>query len=272
MHELSFVRDNLSLLEQRLRDRGMNPDAIVGEFGRLDTERRTAITSAEKMRAEQKQLSAAVGKLMKEGKKDEAEAIRERVRQEKDEIAAAEKRAEDLDQELRRILQGIPNLPHASVPVGKSEHDNQLVREWGMKREFGFTAKPHWEIGEQLGILDLERAAKITGARFAVYWDQGARLERALANFMLDLHCGEHGYIEVLPPFMVNSDSMYGTGQLPKFADDLFRVPRGDGDGRNDLWLIPTAEVPLTNLYRDEVLDLDRLPFSVTGWTPCFRS
>jgi seryl-tRNA synthetase len=266
MHELSFVRENLPLLEGKLRLRGMDPSTLVGTFRELDTERRAAITAAESRRAEQKQLSSQVGQLMKEGKKDEAEAIRERVRNSKDEITAAEKRAEELDEQLRAILKTIPNLPHASVPVGRDEHGNQVVREWGTKREFSFQAKPHWEVGEQLGILDLERAAKITGARFAIYWDLGARLERALANFMLDLHCGEHGYTEVLPPFMANSESLYGTGQLPKFADDLFKI------SDRDFWLIPTAEVPLTNIYRDEVIDLDRLPLSLTGWTPCFRS
>lgn len=266
MHELSFVRENLGFIEQKLRDRGMDPDALLGEFRKLDGERRAAISGAENMRAEQKQLSIQVGKLMNAGESPQAETIKEHVRNSRQQIAAAEKRAEELDERLRAILKGIPNLPHATVPIGKSEHDNQLVSEWGLKREFTFSPQPHWEIGEQLGVLDLERAAKITGARFAVYWDLGARLERALANFMLDLHTGEHGYIEVLPPFLVNSDSMYGTGQLPKFADDLFRIEE------RDLWLIPTAEVPLTNLFRDEVLDLDRLPISITGWTPCFRS
>jgi seryl-tRNA synthetase len=152
--------------------------------------------------------------------------------------------------------------------VGKSAEDNVEVRRRGTPPKFDFTPKPHWELGEQLGILDLERAAKLSGARFAVYWDAGARLERALANFMLDVHTREHGYTEVLPPFMVNSDSMYGTGQLPKFASDLFRVPHGD----KDLWLVPTAEVPVTNLYRDEVLDGARLPVLLTAYTPCFRS
>ncbi|HZP18390.1 MAG TPA: serine--tRNA ligase, partial [Terriglobales bacterium] len=166
------------------------------------------------------------------------------------------------------ILVGIPNLPHASVPVGKSSEDNVEVRRWGTPPKFDFNPKPHWELGEQLGILDLERAAKITGARFAVYWGVGARLERGLANFMLDVHTREHGYTEVLPPFMVNSDSMFGTGQLPKFAADLFRVPHGE----KELWLVPTAEVPVTNLYRDEVLEYSRLPISLTAYTPCFRS
>jgi seryl-tRNA synthetase len=154
------------------------------------------------------------------------------------------------------------------VPVGKSAEDNVEIRRWGTAPKFDFTPKPHWELGEQLGILDLQRAVKVTGGRFAVYWEQGAKLERALANFMLDVHTKEHGYTEVLPPFMVNSDSMYGTGQLPKFADDLFRVPHGE----RDLWLIPTAEVPVTNLYRDEVLDNAKLPISLTAYTPCFRS
>jgi seryl-tRNA synthetase len=159
-------------------------------------------------------------------------------------------------------------VPHESVPVGKNSEDNVEVRRWGTAPKFDFAPKPHWELGEQLGILDLERAVKLSGARFAVYWDAGARLERALANFMLDVHTREHGYTEVLPPYMVNSKSMYGTGQLPKFASDSFRVPHGD----NDLWLIPTAEVPLTNLYRDELLDGAKLPISVTAYTPCFRS
>jgi len=177
-----------------------------------------------------------------------------------------EKQASEIDQELRAMLAGIPNVPHESVPVGHSADDNKEVRKWGTPPEFSFTPKPHWELGEQLGVLDMERAVKLSGARFAVYWDLGARLERALANFMLDLHTSEHGYTEVLPPYMVNSASMYGTGQLPKFAQDLFKCEN------HDLWLIPTAEVPLTNLYRDEVMDAARLPLSVTAYTPCFRS
>jgi seryl-tRNA synthetase len=183
-------------------------------------------------------------------------------------IQELEKAAEEYDTRLNEVLVGLPNIPHDSVPEGKSAEDNVEVRRWGTKPAFDFTARPHWEIGEQLGILDLERAAKLTGARFAVYWDAGARLERALANFMLDVHTREHGYTEVLPPYLVNSDSMYGTGQLPKFASDLFRVPHGE----KDLWLVPTAEVPVTNLYRDEVLEGARLPVSLTAYTPCFRS
>ena len=186
----------------------------------------------------------------------------------REQIQALEKSAADYEARMQQILDGIPNLPSDTVPAGKSADDNVEVRRWGSAPKFDFAPKPHWEVGEQLGVLDMERATKMTGARFAVYWDQGARLERALANFMLDLHTRQHGYTEVLPPYLVNSESMYGTGQLPKFASDLFRVPHGE----KDLWLIPTAEVPVTNLYRNEVLDAARLPISLTAYTPCFRS
>jgi seryl-tRNA synthetase len=186
----------------------------------------------------------------------------------REQVQELEKRAAEKDAELRSLLAGVPNLPHESVPVGKTAEDNKEVRRWGKQPEFDFEPKPHWEVGTQLGVLDMERAAKIAGTRFAVYWDLGAKLERALANFMLDLHTREHGYTEVLPPYLVNPESMYGTGQLPKFAEDLFRVPHGE----KDLYLIPTAEVPLTNLYRDETIDGARLPISLTAYTPCFRS
>ena len=171
-----------------------------------------------------------------------------------------------IDGEFRDVFARIPNLPQADVPAGKSEHDNVEVRRWGTPKEYGFTPKPHWDLGSDLGILDLERASKVTGARFAVYWGLGAKLERALINFMLDLHTKKHGYTEVLPPFMVNSASLYGTGQLPKFAEDLFHC-----EG-HDLWLAPTAEVPVTNLFRDETLPADKLPISLCAYTPCFRS
>jgi seryl-tRNA synthetase len=177
-----------------------------------------------------------------------------------------DQQAARLDDEFRDVLARVPNLPHESVPVGKSEHDNVEVRRWGAPREFTFEPKPHWDLGPALGILDTDRAAKVTGARFAVYWGLGARLERALVNFMLDLHTKEHGYKEVLPPFMVNSASLYGTGNLPKFGEDLFRC-----EG-TDFWLAPTAEVPVTNLFRDETLNGDTLPISLCAYTPCFRS
>jgi len=266
MLDLNFVRDNLPRVEEMLRQRGMDPAAVLGDFRVVDGERRHAITEAETMKARRNKASEDIAKLKKSGQ-DASVAMAE-TKELREQIQAREKTAADLDERLRAILSGIPNVPHGSVPVGHSAEENVEVRRWGQAPQFDFPAKPHWELGEQLGVLDLERAAKLTGARFAVYWDLGAKLERALANFMLDLHTREHGYTEVLPPYLVNSDSMYGTGQLPKFAADLFRVPHGE----KELWLIPTAEVPVTNLYRDEILDPARLPISLTAYTPCFRS
>ncbi|HET7206414.1 MAG TPA: serine--tRNA ligase [Terriglobales bacterium] len=266
MLDLAFVRDNLPLVEEKLRQRGMNPGEILKDFRQIDAERRQVITATETLKAQRNRASEEIAQL-KKNKQDATTQIAE-TKELREKIQEREKCAEDLDNRLRQLLAGIPNLPHASVPVGSSEADNVEVRRWGSPPKFDFTPKPHWELGEQLGVLDLERAVKLTGARFAVYWDLGAKLERALANFMLDLHTRAHGYTEVLPPYLVNSDSMYGTGQLPKFAADSFRVPHGE----KDLWLIPTAEVPVTNLYRDEVLDESRLPVSLTAYTACFRS
>jgi seryl-tRNA synthetase len=266
MLDLNFVRDHLELVEEKLRQRGMDPNELLKNFREIDTRRRQAITETENLKAQRNRASDEIAKLKKN--KQDATALIEETKSLRGQIEEREKVAEAANSELREILNSIPNLPHESVPVGRSEADNKEVRRWGTPREFSFTPKPHWELGEQLGILDLERAVKITGGRFAVYWDQGAKLERALANFMLDLHTKEHGYTEVLPPFLVNADSMYGTGQLPKFEADLFKVPHGD----KTLYLIPTAEVPVTNLYRDEILDADRLPISLTAYTPCFRS
>jgi seryl-tRNA synthetase len=266
MLDLSFVRDNLPRVEEMLRQRGADPSAVLRDFREVDTQRRQAITEAETMKARRNRASEDINKLKKSGQ-DATAAIAE-TKDLREQIQTREKIAADLDARLRDILAGIPNMPNASVPVGHSAEENVEVRRWGSAPRFDFTPKPHWELGEQLGVLDLERAVKLTGARFAVYWDLGAKLERALANFMLDLHTREHGYTEVLPPYLVNSESMYGTGQLPKFAADSFRVPHGE----KDLWLIPTAEVPVTNLYRDEILDAERLPISLTAYTPCFRS
>jgi seryl-tRNA synthetase len=266
MLDLNFVRDNFELVEEKLRQRGMNPAEALKDFGAIDTERRQAITQNETLQARRNRASEEIGKLKKAGQ--DASALLQETKDLREQIQEAEKRANEADSRLREILTAIPNLPHESVPVGKNADDNVEARRWGTPPQFDFKAKPHWELGEQLGVLDLETAAKISGARFAVYWDLGARLERALANFMLDLHTGEHGYMEVLPPYLVNSESMYGTGQLPKFAQDLFKVPHGE----KDLWLIPTAEVPVTNLYRDEVIEGARLPISLTAYTPCFRS
>ncbi|MGO9210684.1 MAG: serine--tRNA ligase [Terriglobales bacterium] len=266
MLDLAFVRDNLPLIEQEMRQRGLAPSEIIGRFGELDARRRKAITEAENLKAKRNRASEQIAQLKKN--KQDAAALIEETKSLREQIQEHEKVAEQLDAELRGLLVGIPNVPHASVPVGSTAEDNKEVRRWGQPPKFDFTPKPHWELGEALGILDLERAAKLTGARFAVYWDLGAKLERALANFMLDLHTREHGYTEVLPPYMVNADSMYGTGQLPKFEADLFKVPHGD----KNLYLIPTAEVPVTNLFRDEVLEAARLPISLTAYTPCFRS
>jgi seryl-tRNA synthetase len=266
MLDLNFVRDNLPLVEEKLRQRGMKPSEVLKNFAQVDAQRRQAITSAETMKAQRNRASEEIAKLKKSGQ-DAATLIAE-TKDLREQVEELGKAADEYETRLRQILVGIPNIPHPDVPVGKSADDNVEVRRWGAPPAFDFAPKPHWEIGEQLGVLDLERAAKLSGARFAVYWDLGARLERALANFMLDLHTREHGYTEVLPPYLVNSDSMYGTGQLPKFAADLFKVPHGD----KDLWLIPTAEVPVTNLYRDEVLEASRLPVSLTAYTPCFRS
>ena len=266
MLDLNFVRDNLPRVEEMLRQRGADPAAVLKDFLAVDTQRRQAITESETMKARRNKASEDIAKLKKAGQ-DATAAIAE-TKELREQIQILEKTAADLDARLQEILSGIPNVPHASVPIGHSPEGNVEIRQWGAPPKFDFTPKPHWELGAELGILDLERAVKLTGARFAVYWDMGAKLERALANFMLDLHTREHGYTEVLPPYLVNSESMYGTGQLPKFAAYSFRVPHGE----KDLWLIPTAEVPVTNLYRDEVLDSARLPISLTAYTPCFRS
>ena len=277
MLDLGFVRDHIPQIEEMLRHRGMNPETALADFRTVDAQRRQAITSAETLQAERNRMTERIAAMKKSGQ-DASQLIAD-VKDMREQIQEFGGAAEEYDLRLTQLLVGIPNMPHASVPVGKSSDDNVEVRRWGAPPQFDFAPKPHWELGEQLGILDLERAVKLSGARFAVYWDAGARLERALANFMLDVHTKEHGYTEVLPPYVVNSDSMYGTGQLPKFAADLFRVSRGERPSRKeaaevekDLWLIPTAEVPVTNLYRDETLSAERLPISLTAYTPCFRS
>jgi len=244
MLDLNFVRDNLPVVEEKLRQRGMDPAAMLKDFSEVDAQRRHAISAAETMKAQRNKASEEIAKAKKAGQ--DASAAMAQTKELREQIQALEKTATDLDVRLRDILSGIPNLPHGSVPVGRSAEENVEVRRWGSAPKLDFSPKPHWELGEHLG----------------------AKLERALANFMLDLHTRQHGYTEVLPPYLVNSDSMYGTGQLPKFAADSFRVPHGE----KDLWLIPTAEVPVTNLYRDEVLDSARLPVSLTAYTPCFRS
>jgi seryl-tRNA synthetase len=268
MLDLGFVRTNLELVEEKLRARGEDPAALLGDFRALDQSRREAITTAERLKARRNELSQQVGTLKKAGQ--DASAVMDETRALKEKLDELDQIAVSLDEQLRQSLARIPNLTHDEVPIGKSEADNLTVKTWGEIPKFDFEPKPHWELGEALGILDLERAAKLSGARFAVYMGAGARLERALISFMLDLHTTKHGYTEVLPPFMVNSKSLFGTGQLPKFAD-AEAVARGEFKD-NDHWLIPTAEVPVTNLYRDEILDDARLPIRLTAYTPCFRA
>jgi seryl-tRNA synthetase len=277
MLDLGFVRANLELVEEKLRARGADPFALLGDFRALDQQRREAITKAERGKARRNELSQQVGALRKSGQ--DATALMEETRALKETLDRLDQTAVSLDEQLRLSLARIPNLTRDEVPAGVSEADNVTVKTWGEKPVFDFEPKPHWELGESLGILDLERAAKLSGARFAVYMGAGARLERALIGFMLDLHTQKHGYKEVLPPFMVNSKSLFGTGNLPKFGEDLFRCSDADleavsrGEFKDsDHWLIPTAEVPVTNLYRDEILDDARLPIRLTAYTPCFRA
>ena len=239
MLDLNFVRENLPLVEEKLRQRGMDPAAVLKDFREVDTQRRQAITEAETSKAQRNKASEEIAQLKKSGQ--DASAAMAHAKELREKIQTLEKAAADLDARLRDILAGIPNLPHATVPIGRSAEQNVEVRRWGTPPEFDFAPKAHWDLGSELGILDQERAVKLTGARFAVYWDLGAKLERGLMNFMLDLHTRQHGYTEVLPPYLVNSESMYGTGQLPKFAADSFRVPHGD----NDLWLIPRRKFRL---------------------------
>jgi seryl-tRNA synthetase len=274
MIDLAFVRANLALVEEKLRSRGMDPAVALGSFAEVDRERRDAITQVETLKAQRNKLTEEIAKLRKSGA--DASAQTEQTRSLKAEVESLEAAAATADDRLREIMQTIPNLPQDDVPVGKSEHDNVVEKIWGIQPAFDFAAKPHWELGEALGILDFNRAAKISGSRFVVHFGQGARLERALANFMLDLHTNEHGYTEVLPPYMVNSKSLFGTGNLPKFGEDLFHCDdRGPYPGEpqdSDHWLIPTAEVPVTNLFRDETIDESQLPISFCAYTPCFRS
>ncbi len=275
MLDLNFVRANIEQVEAKLRSRGMDTHSALSGFTEVDTRRREAITQVETLKAERNRLTAEIQSLRKSGA--DASVPTEQTKQLKAAGERLEAAAAEAEEALREMMQTLPNLPMDSVPEGRSEHDNVVEKTWGVQPTFDFPARPHWEIGEALGILDFERAAKISGSRFTIQFDQGARLERALANFMLDLHTHEHGYTEVLPPTMVNSRSLFGTGQLPKFAEDLFHC---DDKGAyepgklqdNDHWLIPTAEVPVTNIFRDETLDDADLNVSFCAYTSCFRS
>ena len=262
MLELSYIRENLSLVKQKMQERGAS--IALEEFEELDAERRKLIVETENLKHLRNVTNDEITKLKKQ-KLDAGQKIEE-MKSVSAKIKRLDEELKSCDEKLRDIQITIPNLPHASVPVGGDASFNTVIRMVGAKPAFSFEPKAHWEIGPQLGILDFDRAAKLAGARFALYTGVGARLERALINFMLDIHTREHGFQEVLPPFMVNSASLQGTGQLPKFAADLFKI-----EG-TDYWLIPTAEVPVTNIYAGEVLEGSRLPIYQTAYTPCFRS
>jgi len=262
MHDLNYFREHLEVFADVAKRRNITLD--LEAFRTLDKERRELITENEKRKAERNKASDEIGRLKKE--KKNADALLAEMKQVSEIIKQTDERIDSLDARQREFLLTIPNVPHSSVPYGSGADGNQEVRRWGSPPKFDFEPKPHWEVGEKAGILDLEAAARVTGARFAVYKGWGARLERALANFFLDVHTREHGYAEILPPFLVNSASLLGAGQLPKFAADLFKVQD------TDFWLTPTSEVELHNLYRDTTLREDQLPIHVTAWTACFRS
>ncbi|MGB9070081.1 MAG: serine--tRNA ligase [Candidatus Acidiferrales bacterium] len=270
MHDLGFVREHMDLIEKMARDRGITLD--LEPFKELDADRRKIITSTERMKAERNKANESIAQLKRpspgapEGQDDMLPAMFAKLKEASDEIKRNDQRIAELDERMRAFLLTIPNIPHASVPVGHSAADNVVVRTSGAPPKFEFAARPHWEIGERCGILDFGAAVKMSGARFAVYAGLGARLERAIANFFLDIHTKENGYTEILPPFLVNTAALTGVGQLPKFAADMFHL-----EG-TDLWLTPTSEVELTNLHREETLDGDALPIKVCAWTACFRS
>jgi seryl-tRNA synthetase len=264
MLDLKFVREHLSEVKQALRNRGL--EISLDEFAQKDGGRRAALAALEELRHERNVLSQEVGLKMKAGQRQEAEPLRKRVTAINEKIKALEEQAAEYDSWVRDFLLNLPNLPHVSVPVGTSSEDNPVVKTWGEPPGLDFEPRPHWDIGENLGILDFERAAKITGARFALLKGPGALMERALINFMLDLHTQKHGYREVLPPFITNRAAMIGTGQLPKFETDLFKLEGWD------YFLVPTAEVPVTNIHREEILREEDLPLYYTAYTPCFRS
>ncbi|MBS1811661.1 MAG: serine--tRNA ligase [Acidobacteria bacterium] len=269
MLDVNYVRENFDLVREKLATRNFDV-ALLEPFAQLDSERRALVRERDDLNATTNRVSKEIGNLMREGKRDEAEALKAQSKQASERAKEIEARLGGIEEDLRTVLTRVPNLPHESVPAGKDEAANTEARRWGMPRDFaaeGFEPKDHVDIATALGILDLERATKITGARFNVLSGLGAKLERALINFMLDLHTGEHGYREILPPLMVNEATLFGTGQLPKFEEDLFKVRF-----ERDYYLIPTAEVPVTNLHRDEILNGADLPLSYTAYTPCFRS
>jgi len=264
MLDIKIIREKPEWVKERLRTRG--EDYPIDEILELDKRRRELIQRVENLRHIRREESERIGKLKKEGKEEEAKALSEKVKALSEELKGLEEELKKVEEELEFKMSLIPNIPHESVPFGVSAEDNVVVKRWGDIPKFDFEPKPHWEIGEALGILDFERAGKITGSRFVVYWNEGALLERALINFMLDLHLKKHGYKEVLPPFIVNERALFGTGQLPKFKVDLFKIEEWD------YYLVPTAEVPVTNLHQNEILPEEVLPLYYVAYTPCFRS
>jgi seryl-tRNA synthetase len=265
MLEPNFVRDNLEAVQKGMADRGLNVTAELQQLATAESHRRRLIPQIEGLKREQNTSGDQVARAKRQGQ--DASHLFEASKQRGQKIKQLEIELDSAERQRTMLLETLPNLPHASVPVGKSAADNVVVRTWGEPKTFDFEPKPHWDLGPQLGVIDFERATKISGSRFAVLMGAGAQLERALINFMLTLHTTEHGYTEVQPPFMVSSATLYGTGQLPKFEQDLFKIA-----GDWDLFLIPTAEVPVTNLYRGEILDGRQLPLKYTAYTPCFRS
>lgn len=262
MLDIKFVRDNPQIVEQALQKRGAK--ISLEPFLEMEKERRDLLSAVEALKNKRNTASQEVSRKKRTG--ENADDLIAQMREVGDEIAALDGKVKKVEADLRDMLLTIPNIPHASVPVGRDENSNQEVRRWGLPRGFDFEPLAHWEIGEKLNILDFERGGKVTGARFTFYRGLGSRLERSLINFMLDLHTGQHGYTEFFPPFIVNSDSMLGTGQLPKFAEDMFKL-----EGL-DYYLIPTAEVPITNFHRQEILDARDLPLCYTAYSACFRA
>jgi len=266
MLDLNYVRENLEKVRTALETRGLASE-VLDSFAEADGERRRIIAESDQLNAARNVTSREIGALMKEGKREEAAARREEVNQLKERIAELDRLREQAETRMHDLLSTLPNIPHESVPVGKDESDNAEVRSWGRKPEFDFEPKDHVDLGTAIGILDLDRAAKISASRFAILNGEGARLERALINFMLDVHTREHGYQETLPPFIVNQAALFGTGQLPKFEEDLFKLR-----DERELYLVPTAEVPVTNYHREEILIATQLPLKWVAYTPCFRS
>ncbi|MBZ4687610.1 MAG: seryl-tRNA synthetase [Clostridia bacterium] len=262
MLDLKFVRANPETVKEGLKKRGIS--VSLDEFLKLDEKRRSLLTEVEELKSKRNTVSEKIGEMKKAG--EDASKMIEEMRQVGDQIKELDAQVKEVEEKMENELLSIPNIPHESVPFGESDEDNEEVRRWGEPRKFDFEPKAHWEIGEKFDILDFERGAKVAGARFTFYKGLGAALERACINFMLDLHTREHGYVELFPPFMVNSGAMIGTGQLPKFAEDMFKIEN------SDYWLIPTAEVPVTNIYGGEVLKEDQLPIYHCAYSACFRA